>query len=122
MRLAFFVVFCVIFLSVTVHAQEYCKDGEKRVCGTDMGVCESGRSVCEGGKWVGCEGRKGPVSGIDICGNGMDDDCNGEIDEGCLPWASFILVGLVIFFIGIGLYYTQKGEGGRIITEGLGKD
>ncbi len=123
MRLAFFVLLCmIIFFTFNVQAQEVCNEGDRRRCGTDVGVCETGIAVCKGGKWVECVGCKGPISEIDICGNGIDDDCDGEVDEGCFPWISLILVGLGILFIGIGLYYMQKGKGERILREGLGKD
>ena len=117
------ITFCIIFLLMqTDHAQNFCEEGERRVCGTDIGVCESGRAVCKDGQWVECVGSKGPISENDVCGNGIDDNCNGEVDENCFPWVSFILVGLGILFIGIGLHYMQKEKGERIIRERLGKD
>lgn len=129
MRLALIVSLCIMLIltASAVHAQDQgeppcCEEGERRLCGTDTGVCETGRAVCKDGEWVECKGLRGPVSEADICGNGIDDNCNGEVDENCFPWLSFILVGLGIFFIGIGLYYMQKGQGGRIISEDLAKD
>ncbi len=127
MKLALVVSLCIMLIltASVVHAQEelYCEEGERRLCGIDTGVCESGRAVCKNGEWVECKGLKKPVSEADICGNGIDDNCNGEVDENCFPWLSFILVGLGIFFIGIGLYYMQKDRGGgRIISEDLAKD
>lgn len=103
-------------------AQEFCEEGERRICGTDKGVCEPGRSVCEGGVWTACEGGKGPESYGDVCGDGLDNDCDGEVDENCVPWVSFILVGAGFLLIGIGLWYMQKGESGRMSSEGLSKD
>ncbi|MBX3251144.1 MAG: putative metal-binding motif-containing protein [Myxococcales bacterium] len=51
------------------------------VCGTDEGVCESGRTACIGGREV-CVGGVRPAR--EVCGNGLDDDCNGTVDEaGC---------------------------------------
>ena len=127
MKLALIVSLCIMLIltAAVAHAQEEppcCEEGERRVCGVDTGVCQSGRAVCKNGEWVECKGLQGPASETDICGNGIDDNCNGEVDENCFPWLSFILVGLGIFFIGIGLYYMQKERGGRIISEGLAKD
>ncbi len=48
-------------------------------CGTNEGVCEFGTMVCRGGQLV-CEGGVEP--GIEEC-NGLDDDCDGQTDEGC---------------------------------------
>jgi len=77
--------------------------------------------VCRNGVWGECEKAKGPREN-EICGNRLDDDCDGEVDEGCFPWVSLVLVGTGVLFIGIGLYYMQRDKGERILTEGLGKD
>ncbi len=111
----------VMFLFLASPALAGCRDGDRRVCGTDTGVCEFGRSVCRNGVWGECEGGVGPLAD-EICGDGLDNDCDGKTDEGCVPWTSFVLIGTGTLFIGIGLYYMQKGKGERIITKGLGKD
>lgn len=51
------------------------------LCGTDIGECQFGIKQCLGGKWTECLGEKKP--GIEICGDGLDNDCNGQSDEGC---------------------------------------
>ena len=113
---------CVILLlTVTASAQD-CSEGERRECGSDIGICKPGRSICKDGEWVECVGSEGPISETEVCGNGLDDNCDGEVDEGCFPWMSFILVGLGILFIGIGLHYMHKERGERIITKGLADD
>ena len=55
-------------------------DGKERICTvkTDAGQCQ-GVEHCEPGKsWIGCT-AKTPVD--EIC-NGLDDDCDGAIDQG----------------------------------------
>jgi hypothetical protein len=49
----------------------------KRNCET---LCEQGFETCQAGFWVNCTARQ-PT--IEICDN-IDNDCDGEIDEGCL--------------------------------------
>jgi hypothetical protein len=60
-----------------------CMHGESRQCGSNQGVCIAGISSCIQGRWSECIGAKGPASELDICGNGIDDNCNGVVDEGC---------------------------------------
>lgn len=56
--------------------------GKTRSCGqTDVGACEFGIQVCENYTWSECMNEKRP--GPEICENGIDDNCNGEIDEEC---------------------------------------
>jgi len=110
-----------VYTLQTVHAQEVCKEGDRRVCGIYVGICEPGRSLCKDGKWGDCEGMAGPKES-DICGNGLDDNCDGAIDEGCFPWTSLVLIGTGMLFIGIGMYYMERGKGERMLREGVGKD
>jgi hypothetical protein len=60
-----------------------CMVGETLVCGTNEGVCRKGIQLCVGGIWGACGGAGyvGPVD--EVCGNGLDDNCDGYIDEGC---------------------------------------
>jgi len=43
-----------------------------------VGVCHAGEPVCEGKKWIECRGQVVPTP--EIC-NGLDDDCDGHVDE-----------------------------------------
>ncbi len=56
-----------------------CRVGEERGCGTELGVCTVGRERCVDGAWGACEGAND--GGAEIC-NGLDDDCDGAIDDG----------------------------------------
>jgi MYXO-CTERM domain-containing protein len=47
-------------------------------CGTDEGECEAGTQVCENGSLV-CQGAVGPVP--EVC-DGLDNDCDGVVDNG----------------------------------------
>lgn len=59
-----------------------CRDGEARVCeGSDVGVCRAARQHCVDGAWSACSEAVGPFE--EICGDEVDGDCDGSVDEGC---------------------------------------
>ena len=58
-----------------------CLVGESRACGSNIGACEEGTLLCINGRWSGCTGGRKPVT--ELCGNGVDDDCDGAIDNDC---------------------------------------
>lgn len=57
-----------------------CTSGETRLCGSNVGECRQGTEACVAGEWSGvCAGGVAPVA--EICGDGLDNDCNGGIDD-----------------------------------------
>ncbi len=60
-----------------------CTDGDTRYCGTDVGVCTRGIQTCSSGSWGPCTGGIQPTE--EICYDRVDNNCNGETDEGCDP-------------------------------------
>jgi alpha-tubulin suppressor-like RCC1 family protein len=47
----------------------------------NVGACHGGTQTCAAGAWGACAGEVTPIA--EICGNGVDDNCNGQQDEGC---------------------------------------
>lgn len=64
---------------------ESCTGGATRSCYTGpvttegVGACHGGDQACAGDIWGPCEGQVLPADEIT---NGVDDDCDGEVDEG----------------------------------------
>ena len=61
-----------------------CNNGDTQPCGTDVGICRNKKKTCAGGTWGPCTWEQGPNPSGEICGNGLDDNCNGETDENCV--------------------------------------
>lgn len=118
----FFPLMLMLIVLQTVRAEDpACKEGGRRMCGIDTGICEPGRSTCRDGVWSACDGGIGPKDS-ETCGNSLDDNCDGAIDENCFPWTSFVLIGMGMLFLGIGMIYMQKNKGERMLSEGVSKD
>ena len=57
-----------------------------RLCALQAGVCIGSRVTCEDGGYADCasEGLYPSTFNIpDICGDGLDNDCDGTVDDGC---------------------------------------
>jgi hypothetical protein len=59
--------------------------GEVRSCGEAQGLsapCKPGQQTCgEDGSWSDCDGAVLPE--IEVCGDDIDNDCSGDVDDGC---------------------------------------
>jgi len=62
-----------------------CTEGQTRPCGSSVGICTPGLQSCVGGRWSQqCVGGISPVE--EICGDGLDNNCNGQVDEALYHW------------------------------------
>jgi len=68
-----------------------CVEGDTQPCGTDAGICTAGLQTCSGGAWGACVGET--PAGVESC-NGLDDDCDGAVDDGLVAPACALSVGV----------------------------
>ena len=68
-----------------IDAGPVCTEGDAQSCASPgnplIGACHAGTRVCSGGVWGPCSEVLPAAS--ETC-NGIDDNCNGMIDEGCV--------------------------------------
>jgi len=63
----------------TVNEGCECLNGATQSCGSNVGICEVGVETCANGVWGACTGGVS-AQPAELC-NGLDDNCNNEIDE-----------------------------------------
>jgi hypothetical protein len=79
----------------TIEQATFCNPGTTRPC-PDVGICTGRVKTCDNGRWSDqCTGGVQPLP-KEICGNGLDDDCDGIVDNGCVSLADsagLLLIG-----------------------------
>jgi len=88
------------FFNIPVRAADgleeaaFCTPGSTRPC-PDVGVCTGRVKTCDNGRWSEqCTGGVQPAP-QEICDNGLDDNCNGIMDE-CVSLSGSIGIFLII--------------------------
>jgi len=56
-----------------------CVAGTNQTCGSAVGTCREGLQSCVNGTWVDCSGGIEPFP--EICGDLLDNDCDGAVDS-----------------------------------------
>ncbi len=68
-------------------------DGTTRACGGQFDC--AGVQRCENNTWSAvCEGGKAPSQ--EICGNSVDEDCDGDLDNGCCTGGESVCPGTAV--------------------------
>jgi hypothetical protein len=56
------------------------------MCPNQTGVCAGAAQICEAGQLLSCENiyaSQPNYSETDVCGDDLDNNCDGQVDEGC---------------------------------------
>jgi hypothetical protein len=85
-----------------------CQEGQTRPCGSSVGVCEKGVTTCHDGMWGACEG--GVRATGESCGDGLDNDCNGLVDDCGFNMTSIVLIGSGCLLLVVALALNHMGK------------
>ena len=87
---------------------ERCDDlwGDTRACAT---ACGAGTEVCGDEGWTGCSA---PAPAVEVC-NGVDDDCDGDIDEDLIRVCGDAVCGAGVSVCDGGVWSTCEGRAPR---------
>lgn len=85
-----------------------CGDGEARPCGSSVGVCEKGTSTCQNQIWGPCEG--GVKADEEVCNDGLDNDCNGLVDDCGFNTVSIIMIASGFMLLIVALIMSRMGK------------
>ncbi len=67
--------------TLEVIYEHECNNNQQRNCDTGQeGICMYGIQICSAGKWGTCTPENNPIN--ELC-DGLDNDCNGEVDNNC---------------------------------------
>ncbi len=75
---------------LTVQDTLECGTGQQRLCGMQLGACSDSVERCANGKWPGCSDEDYGTSygnnelGSELRCDGLDNNCDGTVDENCL--------------------------------------
>jgi streptogramin lyase len=62
--------------------QQPCYEGPAHTAG--RGICHGGIRDCVGDQWTACADQQLPEA-AEVCGNAIDENCDGRVDEDCGP-------------------------------------
>jgi hypothetical protein len=85
-----------------------CRDGDTRPCGSGVGECKKGVSTCQDQLWGPCEGGIKPSD--ELCTDGLDNDCNGLVDDCGFNTVSIILIGSGCMLLVVALVLSKMGK------------